>query len=156
TVNRRAAESGWDLLKAAAQEFWSQHDDLRAVNVGVMFKGRVPRRRDHHAFIEEVAAGVRHHIAKIRPEKQSFFPSASSPLMHRYLERLVLRTGPYAEWYSSLSGGYLARPDESNISDIVKGKSRKEFRPTDELWLVIDHGSHMSEMTLEVDGVEDF
>jgi hypothetical protein len=40
-----------DLLKAAAQEFWSQRDDLRAVNVGVTFKGRVPRRRDYRAFI---------------------------------------------------------------------------------------------------------
>src|SRR5262249_57733192 len=63
TVKRRAAESGWDLLKAAAQEFWSQHDDLRAVNVGVTFKGRVPRRGDHHSFIQEVAAFVRQHLA---------------------------------------------------------------------------------------------
>jgi len=155
-VKRRAAESEWERLKAAAKGFWSQYDDLRNVNVGVMFKGRVPGRRDHRAFIEEVAAVVRQHLGKLRPEKQNFFPSASSPLMHRYLERLVLRTNRYAEWYSSLSGGYLARPDESNISDIVKNKSKKEFRPTDELWLVINCGTRMSEMTLELDGVEDF
>ena len=143
-------------MKAAAQEFWSQHDDLRAVNVGVMFKGRVPRRRDHHAFIEEVAAVVRQHIAKLRPEKQNFFPSASSPLMCRYLERLVLRTHSHAEWYSNFSGGWVARPNDSNIPGIVKNKSKKKFRPTDELWLVIDRGPHISEMTLELDGVEDF
>ena len=44
TVDRRAAESGWDLLKAAAQEFWSQHDDLRAVNVGVQPGGAALKR----------------------------------------------------------------------------------------------------------------
>ena len=76
--------------------------------------------------------------------------------MHRYLEGLILRTDPYADWYSNLSGGYLASPNESNIPAIVEGKSKKEFRPTDELWLVIHCGTHMSEMTLEVDGVEDF
>jgi hypothetical protein len=155
-VKRRAAESEWELLKAAAQKFWSQYDDLRAVNVGVMFKERVPRRGDHHAFIEEVAAVVRQHLGQLRPEKQNFFPSASFPLMYRHLDRLVLRTGPYAEWYSNLSFGYLARPNESNISDIVAAKSKKQFRPTDELWLVIHCGTRMSEMTLELDGVEDF
>jgi len=155
-IKRRAAESEWELLKAAAQTFWSQHNDLRAVNVGVMFKGRVPRRGDHRAFIEEVAAFVRQHLGQLRPEKQNFFPSASFPLMYRHLDRLVLRTAPYAEWYSNLSFGYLARPNESNISDIVAGKSKKRFRPTDELWLVIHGGTRMSEMTLELDGVEDF
>ena len=156
TVNRRAAESGWDLLKAAAQEFWSQHDDLRAVNVGVTFKGRVPRRGDHHSFIQEVAAFVRQHLAKLRAEKQNFVPSASFPLMHQHLERLVLRTGPYAEWYSNLSFGYLPRPNESKISAIVEGKSKKQFRPTNELWLVINCGTRMSEMMLELNGVDDF
>jgi hypothetical protein len=156
TVKRRAAESEWDQLKAAAQKFWSQYDDLRNVNVGVMFKEGVPRRRDHCAFIQEVAAVVRHHLAKLRPEKQNFGPSASSPLMYHYLERLVLRTGPYAEWYSNLSFGYLARPSESNIPDIVKDKSNRRFRSTDELWLVIHCGPGMSEMTLELDGLEDF
>ena len=69
TVNRRAGKSGWDLLKAAAQEFWSQHDDLRAVNVGVTFKGRVPRPRDYRAFIEEVAAFVRQHSGELQQKK---------------------------------------------------------------------------------------
>jgi len=156
TVKRRAAESGWDLLKAAAQEFWSQHDDLRAVNVGVTFKGRVPRRGDHHSFIQEVAAFVRQHLAKLRAEKQNFVPSASFPLMYQHLERLVLRTGPYAEWYSNLSFGYLPRPNESKISAIVEGKSKKQFRPTNELWLVINCGTRMSEMMLELNGVDDF
>jgi hypothetical protein len=116
TVKRRAAESGWDLLKAAAEEFWSQHDDLRAVNVGVTFKGRIPRRGDQDSFIQEVAAFVRQHLAKLQAEKQNFVPSASFPLMYQHLERLVLRTGPYAEWYSNLSFGYAPRPNESKIS----------------------------------------
>jgi hypothetical protein len=76
--------------------------------------------------------------------------------MYRHLDRLVLRTASYAEWYSNLSFGYLARPNESNISDIVAGKSKKQFRPADELWLVIHGGTRMSEMTLELDGEEDF
>src|SRR5262245_12098728 len=127
---RRAAESEWGRLKAAAEEFWSQHNDLRAVNVGVMFKGRVPGRADNHAFIEEVAAVVRQHLAKLRPKKQNFFPSASSPLMCRYLERLILRTHSHAEWYSNFSGGWVARPNDSNIPGIVKNKSKKKFRPS--------------------------
>jgi hypothetical protein len=155
-IKRRAAESEWELLKKAAQTFWSQDNDLRVVNVGVMFKGRVPRRGDHNAFIEEVAAFVRQHLGQLRPEKQNFIPSASFPLMYCHLERLVLRTDRYAEWYSNLSFGYLARPNESNISDIVVDKSKKQFRPTDELWLVIHCGTRMSETTLELDGVEDF
>jgi|SRR5262245_37576352 len=155
-IIRRAVESEWELLKASAETFWRQHNDLRAVNVGVMFKGRVPRRGDRHAFIEEVAAVVRQHLATLGPKKQNFCPSASFPLMYHYLERLVLRTDPYAEWYSNLSFGYLARPNEGNISAIVEGKSKKEFRPTDKLWLVISCGTRASEMILELDGVEDF
>jgi len=143
-------------LKAAAQEFWSQHDDLRAVNVGVTFKGRVPRPRDYRAFIEEVAAFVRQHSGELQQKNKNFFPSASSPLMHRYLAQLVLRTDSHAEWYSNFSGGWVARPNDSKIPDTVKDKSKKKFRPTNELWLVIDRGPHMSEMTLELDGVEDF
>jgi len=76
--------------------------------------------------------------------------------MQCYLDRLVLRTDPYADWYSNFLGGYLARPSESNISDIVKNKSKTKFRPADELWLVIHCGTRISEMTLELDGVEDF
>jgi hypothetical protein len=154
TVNRRAGKSGWDLLKAAAQEFWSQRDDLRAVNVGVTFKGRVPRRRDYRAFIEEVAAFVRQHSGELQLKNKNFFPSASSPLMHRYLAQLVLRTDSHAEWYSNFSSGWVARPNDSKIPDTVKNKSKKKFRPTNELWLVIDRGPHISEMTLELDGVE--
>ena len=156
-AKRRAAESEWERLKAAAEEFWSQHNDLRAVNVGVMFKGRVPPRGDHDAFIEEVAAFVRQHSGELQPKKQNFFPSvSSSPLMHRYLKRLVLRTHSHAEWYSNFSGGWVARPNDSNIPGIVKNKSKKKFRPTDELWLVIHCGTRTSEMILELDGVEDF
>ena len=156
TVNRRAGKSGWDLLKAAAQEFWSQRDDLRAVNVGVTFKGRVPRRRDYRAFIEEVAAFVRQHSGELQLKNKNFFPSASSPLMHRYLAQLVLRTDSHAEWYSNFSSGWVARPNESKISAIVEGKSKKQFRPTNELWLVINCGTCMSEMMLELNGVDDF
>ena len=155
-VKRRAAESEWESLRAAAQNFWNQQTDVRAISVGVMFKGLVPHHREHQDFVQEIAIFVRQHFNELKPEHTDFFPSASSPLMNRYLERLVLRTDPHAEWYSSLSGGYLARPDESNISAIVEEKSEKEFQPTNELWLVIHSGTRMSEMTLELDGVEDF
>ena len=155
-TKRRAVESEWERLKAAAEEFWSQQGDLRAVTVGVMFKGRVPGRRDHCAFIQEVAAVVRQQLAKLGPEKQTFSPSASSPLMHDYLAQLVLRTDSHAEWYSNFSSGWVARPNDSKIPDIVKGKSKRKFRSTDELWLVIHCGTRMSETTLELDRVEDF
>jgi hypothetical protein len=156
SVKRRAAESEWESLRAVAQNFWKQQGDLRAASVGVMFKGCVTHHRERQAFLQEVATFVRQHLAELTREHRDFFPSSSSPLMHRDLERLVLRTDPCAEWHSNFSRGYVARPNGGNISNIVTSKSKKEFRPTDELWLVIHCGTRMSEMTLELDGVEDF
>ena len=155
-VKRRAAESEWESLRAAAQNFWKQQTDVRAVSVGVMFKGLVPHPGEHQDFVQEVATFVRQHFNELKPEHTKFFLNSSSPLMYRYLERLVLRTDPYGEWYSSFLVGNVARPNDSNIPDIVAAKSKKKFRPTNELWLVIHCGPRMSETTLELDGVEDF
>ena len=155
-VKRRAAESEWESLRAAAQHFWNQQTDVRAISVGVMFKGLVPHHGEHQGFVQEVATFVRQHFNELKPEQTDFFPSSSSPLMHRYLERLFLRTDSHGEWYSNFLGGYVARPNDNNIPDNVEAKSKKKFRPTNELWLVIHCGTRMSETMLELDGVEDF
>jgi hypothetical protein len=42
------------------------------------------------------------------------------------------------------------------IADIVAEKSGKRFRPADEIWLVIQCGTRISEMMLDLTGVDDF
>jgi hypothetical protein len=59
-------------------------------------------------------------------------PSFTTPLMRTFLRTLYLRADQFAEWYSNLAGGYVARPDYT-IAAIVADKSGKRFRPTDEL-----------------------
>jgi hypothetical protein len=79
----------------------------------------------------------------------------SAPLMRTYLRTLYLRVDRFAVWYSNLAGGAVARPD-STIAHIVAEKSAKRFRPTDELWLVIQSSIRISEMMSDILGVEDF
>src|SRR5260370_4856578 len=75
--------------------------------------------------------------------------------MRVYLRSLYLRVDEYAEWHSNIAGGYVARPD-GTIAAIAAEKSTKRFRPADELWLVIQCGTRISEMMLDILGVEDF
>jgi hypothetical protein len=75
--------------------------------------------------------------------------------MRKYLRTLYIRKDRFAEWYSNLMGGYVAKPD-ATIDAIVAKKSGKRFRPADELWLAIQCASRISEMMLDIMGVEDF
>ena len=68
---------------------------------------------------------------------------------------MYLRKGRFAEWYANLTGGWVARPDQT-LAQIVAEKSAKQFRPVDELWLAIQCSTRISEMVLELPGVEDF
>jgi len=75
--------------------------------------------------------------------------------MSRFLRTIYLRKDRFAEWHSNLIAGYVARPDRK-ISGIVAEKSDTRFRPADELWLVIQCGTRISEMMLDLTGVADF
>jgi hypothetical protein len=153
---RRQVESEWDLLKRASDSFRAQHPELRDVNVGLMFIGSVPPRRRHAAFMEEIAAFVREQAEELLSEDLKFWPpSFSTPLMRAHLRTLYLRKGPFAEWYSNLAGGFVARPDHS-IAAIVAEKSGRSYHPADELWLVIQCTARISEMISDILGVEDF
>jgi hypothetical protein len=153
---RRPVESEWDILSAASDKFRGKHPDLRDINVGLMFSGPVPPRREHPAFMEEIAAFIRNRAGELTSEDQTYWPPRFPTLLMRaYLRTLYLRTDRHAVWHSNLAGGYVARPDHT-IAAIVAEKSGKRFRPADELWLAIQCGTRISEMMLDLMGIEDF
>ena len=155
-TERRKVESEWDILQRASDAFRSEHPVLRNINVGLMFTGQVPPRREHAEFMEEIATFIRDHAAKLTSEDSTFWPpSFSTALMRAYLRTLYLRVDQYAVWHSNLAGGFVARPD-ATITAIVAEKSAKRFRSADELWLIIQSSTRVSEMMLDILGVEDF
>jgi hypothetical protein len=153
---RRQVESEWDQLKAAGDAFRRNRPELADVNVGLTFRASVPPRRQHAAFLEEIAAFVRGHASKLNDQDlECWPPSFSTPLMQTYLRTLYLRKDRFAEWYTNLTGGYVAQPDQT-IAQIVAKKSAKQFRPVDELWLAIQCSTRISETMLELMGLESF
>jgi hypothetical protein len=155
-MKRRQVESEWDILQRASETFRGQRPELAEINVRLMFRGAVPPRRQHAAFMEEIAAFVRDHATELTAEDRGYWtPVFSTPLMREYLSALYLRTDQFAVWYSNFAGGFVARPD-ATIAEIVSEKSAKTFRPTDELWLVIQSSARISETVSDILGVEDF
>jgi hypothetical protein len=130
--------------------------EFRNISVGLMFAGSVPSKRRHAEFIAEIAAFASEHESELSSDSQTFWPqSFTSPLMRQFLRTLFLRHDQYAEWHSSVAFGYVARPGQI-IADIVAEKSDKKFHPADEQWLVIQCGTRISEMVLDLTGVSDF
>ena len=82
-------------------------------------------------------------------------PQFTAPLMSKYLQVLYVRLTEFAEWYSNIRAGWVGRPD-ATLAEIVLGKSAKTFRPTNELWLVIQCSYRISETLLAINGVDDF
>ncbi len=155
-TGRRKVESEWDILQRASETFRSERPELRNINVGLMFSGPVPSRRQHVEFMEEIAAFIRDHAADLTSKDKTYWPpDFSSILMRAYLRSLYLRVDEYAVWHSKIAGRYVAMPD-GTIAAIAAEKSTKRFRPADELWLVIQCGTRISEMMLDILGVEDF
>ena len=155
-TGRRLVENEWELLKAASDHFRAENSEFRDINVGLMFSGLVPPRRLHAAFIDEIAAFIRTHASELSSVDLTFWPqSFTAPMMGSFLRTLSLREERYAEWHSNVAAGYVARPDRT-IASIVAEKSGKRFCPSDELWLVIQCGTRISEMMLDISGVEDF
>jgi hypothetical protein len=106
--------------------------------------------------MDEIAAFIRSHRNELDSNDMEYWrPSFSPPLMRTYLWTLYLRIDRYAVWHSNLVAGFVATPDFS-IAGIVAEKSRKQFRPADELWLAIQCSIRISETLLPITGVEDF
>jgi hypothetical protein len=153
---RRQVESEWEKLRLASEAFRAARPELRDVNVNLMFGGPVPPQRQHADFMEEIAAFVGAHRHELRSDDIDYWPpSFSAPLMSTYLQTLYLRAGPFAEWHSNLAAGFVATPATSTIAEIVAGKSGRQFRRADELWLAIQCSTRISETLLPV-GTTDF
>ncbi len=153
---RRAVEAEWEKLKRSVDALRSQRVELADMNIGLMFRDSLPPGGQHNAFLEEIVGFVRNHAAEITQQDREYWPPAfPSPLMQAYLRTLYLRRDPHADWYTNLTAGYVARPGPT-IAEIVGEKSQKQFRPVDELWLAIQCGIRISEMMLDLIGVEDF
>jgi len=155
-TGRRQVENEWELLKVASDSFRSNQAEFHDINIGLMFAASVPPRKQHAEFIAEIAAFVRDHASALSSNDIAFWaPSFTSPMMRAFLRTLYLRKDQFAEWHSNLAGGYVARPDQT-IAGIVAEKSGKHFRPADEQWLAIQCGTRISEMMLDLTGVDDF
>ena len=155
-TDRRKVESEWEQLKAAADCFRNENPEFREINVGLTFTASVPPRKQHGEFIAEITSFAHDHVGALSSQDLTFWPSAfAAPLMRKFLRTLSMRKDRFAEWHSNLVAGYVARPDQT-IADIVAEKSGKRFRSADELWLVIQCGTRISEMMLDLMGVEDF
>ena len=153
---RRQAEAEWDALSAASIEFLKKRPDIQNVNAGLMFIGPVPPKRDHAAFMEEVAAFIKQKEGKLGPDNIACRPHTfTGPLMKKYLSTIYLRTDKHAIWHSNLAAGFVARPGP-RIAAIVADKSKKAFRPAEELWLAIQASHRISELISTIGGVEDF
>jgi hypothetical protein len=145
---RRQAESASEGLLLASREFRAAQADIRNVNAGLMFNDVVPARKEQQEFIEELAAFIRSRINEIRSDTTAFWSRQfTSPLMKKYLRTLNLRTCEFAEWYSSIDSGWVARPD-STLADIVAKKGAKTYRASDDLWLIIQCSHRISETVL--------
>jgi len=156
-VALRQAEGEWQKFEAASQELRKARSYLGDVCVGFFFKASMPPRSAYAAFMEEIASFVCERAAELKPKGRDYWPcDFTSPLMGEYLRCLHLRRGEYSEWFSNFShGSWIGGPDDA-LTAIIEQKARKQYRPTDELWLAIQCNARTSEMMMPIEGVADF
>ena len=58
-ANRRQAEAEWQNLEAAANAYRAVNTDVKEINVILDFSGALPARRQHQAFVNEIASFIR-------------------------------------------------------------------------------------------------
>jgi hypothetical protein len=151
-VSQRAIEAAWEEFEKSASSFRLTHADINDFNVHFSFKDRVPSRKEHIAFLQEFSLFVSARQDAIGSEFVEYWiPDFSSMLMQQYLKALVVRRHASGEWDSNLTGGFVDRP-ATRIATIVKEKTTKGYRVTDELWLAIQYSHRPSEMVLPVTG----
>jgi hypothetical protein len=143
---RREVEAEWESLRLASREFWAAQPDISDINVGLMFNNVVPARGVHQQqFMEEVAAFIR--SQEIRSDRTRW-RNFASPLMKKYLHTLVLNKSEFAEWYSNIDAGWVAGVPDSTLTEIVAEKAAGTYKPSDELWLIIQCSHRISETVI--------
>ena len=157
-VKRRKVEAAWESLQLASREFRAAQPDISNVSVLLIFNNVVPAPREHQQFMEEVAAFIRSQkIGLDRPVGRSYefadrmkFQSRefASPLMKKYLHTVVLNRSEFAEWNSSIDAGWVAGVSASALIGIVAEKAARPYRPSDELWLIIQCSHRISETVI--------
>ena len=156
-VDLRKVEGEWLKFEAASVDFRRARSCLHDLNVGLIFKGSMPPRRDYLRFMEEIATFAEDRSAEVGSEGRDFWAhDFASALMRQYVRTLHLRPGKYPEWFSNVSGsGWIGAPDGA-LTKIVTKKAGKQYRPTDQLWLAIQCNPRASEMMMPLEGTADF
>jgi hypothetical protein len=161
-VKRRTVEAAWESLQLAFREFRATQPDISNVSVLLIFNDVVPAPGEHQQFMQEVAAFIRSQkISSDRPVLRSYefadrrkFRSHefASPLMKKYLHTVVLNRSEFAEWNSSVDAGWVPGVTDSALTEIVAEKAARPYRPSNELWLIIQCSHRISEtVILDVD-----
>jgi hypothetical protein len=154
-IQKRAVESEWEELERSSQDFQNENAELAGIYILFRFKDSVPPRRERAEFFCEILDFVRTNGHGIGDEWADFWwYDLTSPLMIKYLKAIVLRRGERSAWDSNITAGFIDRPADT-ISRIVAEKSTKNYRPADELWLVIQRSHRPSEMVLPISGVSE-
>jgi hypothetical protein len=94
-VPMRAIENEWEQLQQSAETARKNSEEFRNLNVGVMFHGKIPSRKDHPRFIAEVFDFARAHRADLNDGRKRYWRwDFHSPLLKEYLHNLHLRIDP--------------------------------------------------------------
>src|SRR5437667_10328838 len=69
---QRQVESEWESLRVASREFRAAQADISNVSVGLMFHDVVPARKEHQAFMQEIAAEHLeiHHLRQLPADRR--------------------------------------------------------------------------------------
>jgi hypothetical protein len=154
-IQKRVVEAEWEELERSSQTFQNENSELAGIYILFRFKDGVPSRRERADFFCEILEFVRSNGCRIGDEWADFWCyELTSPLMIKYLKAIVLRRGERSEWDSNITAGFIDRPADT-ISRIVAEKSTRNYRPADELWLVIQRSHRPSEMVLPISGVSE-
>ncbi len=155
-IPKRAVEAAWEELEISSRTFQKENVELAGMYILFRFQDIVPSKRERAAFFCEILDFVRKNGIGIGDDWASFWRhELASPLMIKYLKDIVLKRGERSEWVSNITAGFVDRPADT-ISRIVVDKSKGKYRPTDELWLVIQRSHRPSEMILPISGVSEF
>jgi hypothetical protein len=148
-ITRRAAEAAWDELDYEARAFRAERPGLINVNIGLMFKSHSPSPKECRPFLFEIAEFVANNKKYFSEKRMQFFSrNFITPLMNQYLQSIDVRLTDFAEWYSiNNRAGWVSRAGVP-LSKILRCKSAKTYRATEELWLAIQCSYRISETLL--------
>jgi hypothetical protein len=145
---KRAIEARWEGFEISSQIFQKEYPELHGIYILFRFKDRIPAVREREMFFCEVLQFVRRVEHSVADEYAHFWRhEITLALMSKYLKDIVLRQCGRSESDSNTTAGFIAAPSGS-ISRTVAEKSKKEYRPADELWLAIQRSHRPSETIL--------